>query len=38
MRLNAPIRELHFSDGQVMTLERDSIVVFVGPNNAGKTT
>lgn len=38
MRLNAPIKELHFSDGQVMALERDSIVVFVGPNNAGKTT
>lgn len=38
MRLNAPIKELHFSDGQAMALERDSIVVFVGPNNAGKTT
>lgn len=38
MRLNAPINELVFADGQRITLENDSIVVFVGPNNAGKTT
>ena len=38
MRLDAPIRELVFCDGQRMTLNRDSIVVFVGPNNAGKTS
>ena len=38
MRLDAPIKELVFADGQRMPLEHDSIVVFVGPNNAGKTT
>ena len=38
MRLDAPIKELVFADGQHMLLDRDSIVVFVGPNNAGKTT
>lgn len=38
MALSAPITELVFSDGQRLPLEHDSIVVFVGPNNAGKTT
>ena len=37
MRLDALIKELVFADGQRMPLEHDSIVVFVGPNNAGKT-
>lgn len=38
MRLDAPIKELTFADGQTLKLRNDSIVVFVGPNNAGKTT
>ena len=38
MRLDAPIKELTFADGQTLELRNDSIVVFVGPNNAGKTT
>lgn len=38
MRLDAPIKELTFADGQTLKLGNDSIVAFVGPNNAGKTT
>lgn len=37
MRLDAPIKELTFTDGHTLNLRKDSIVVFVGPNNAGKT-
>ena len=37
MRLDAPIKELTFTDGHTLKLRKDSIVVFVGPNNAGKT-
>ncbi len=37
MRLDAPIKELTFNDGHTLKLRKDSIVVFVGPNNAGKT-
>lgn len=32
------LRSLTFSGGQVLQLEPDSIVVLVGPNNAGKTS
>lgn len=40
---NEPVRptiwfkEIEFSDGTTLTFEEDEIVVFVGPNNAGKS-
>ena len=31
------VKSLTFSDGTVLELDRDEIVLFVGPNNAGKS-
>ena len=30
-------KTITFSDGNTLTLDEDDIVVFVGPNNAGKS-
>lgn len=35
--LSVTISEITFSDGSVINLQADDIVVFVGPNNAGKS-
>lgn len=35
--LKAHISELTFNNGQLLTIEPNDIVLFVGPNNAGKT-
>ena len=31
------ISKIQFNDGQVLTIDKNSIVIFVGPNNAGKS-
>lgn len=36
-RPNVRVRSITFNDGQTLTLEKSEIVVFVGPNNSGKS-
>jgi ABC-type lipopolysaccharide export system ATPase subunit len=37
MRPSIWVEELQFSDGRVINIAKDEIIVFVGPNNAGKS-
>lgn len=37
MSIRTPIDSLQMSDGSVVSVPRDGIVVFVGPNNSGKS-
>jgi len=38
MNHSISVKELHFENGQIITIEPEEIVLFVGPNNCGKTT
>ena len=37
MKVEAYISEIKFNDGKSLTIKKDDIVVFVGPNNVGKS-
>lgn len=37
LRPRLSFEEITFSDGKILALDDDDIVVFVGPNNAGKS-
>ena len=37
MIIGTPISTLQMSDGSVVSVPRNGIVVFVGPNNSGKS-
>ncbi len=37
LRPRLSFEKIHFSDGTILALDHDDIIVFVGPNNAGKS-